>query len=169
MIETVVLGFGSNIGSRLYNINSAIKVLSLNRDLNLLSLSSVYETEPWGFKEQRNFLNCAAVFLSRLSPSDLIKLTGKTEKLAGRIKRDKWKAREIDIDVLFYGNKVINKRSLKVPHPFLHVRNFVLAPLVEIMPGLIHPVLKKTILELNAISKDTGLVKANKKANKAQN
>lgn len=165
MIETVVLGFGSNIGRRLLNINSAIKLLSLNKDLNLLSLSSVYETEPWGFKHQRNFLNCAAVFLSRLSPAELIKLTGKTETLAGRKKRDKWQAREIDIDVLFYGNKVINQRSLKIPHPFLHVRNFVLAPLVEIVPGLIHPVLNKTILELFAISKDTGFVKANKALN----
>ena len=159
MIEKVVLGFGSNIGSRFRNINNAIRVLSLNKDFNLLALSSVYETEPWGFKHQRNFLNCAAVFLSRLSPAGLVKFIKKTEKQAGRVKRDKWQAREIDIDVLFYGSRIIDRRYLKVPHPYLYERNFVLTPLVEIVPGFIHPVLKKNITELSKISVDTSNVK----------
>jgi 2-amino-4-hydroxy-6-hydroxymethyldihydropteridine diphosphokinase len=162
MIEKVVLGFGSNIGSRLRNINTAIKVLSLNKDFNLLALSSVYETEPWGFKRQRNFLNCAAVFLSMLSPAELFKIIKKTEKQAGRSKRDKWQAREIDIDMLFYGNRIIDYSYLKVPHPYLHERNFVLSPLAELVPGFIHPVLKKNIMELYNISEDTGSVKVYK-------
>ncbi|MFI5211286.1 MAG: 2-amino-4-hydroxy-6-hydroxymethyldihydropteridine diphosphokinase [Ignavibacteria bacterium] len=165
MVEKVVLGFGSNIGSRLRKINSAIKILSLNKDLDLLALSSVYETEPWGFKHQRNFLNCAAVFLTKLSADELFKFIKKTEKQAGRLKRDKWQAREIDIDMLFYGNKIIDHRNLKVPHRYLQERNFVLNPLAEILPGLIHPVLKKSIAELSRISEDTGKVKVYKSHN----
>jgi 2-amino-4-hydroxy-6-hydroxymethyldihydropteridine diphosphokinase len=89
----------------------------------------------------------------------LFKFIKKTEKQSGRLKRDKWQAREIDIDMLFYGNKIIDHRNLKVPHQYLHVRNFVLSPLAEILPRFIHPVLKKSMIELSRVSEDTGKVK----------
>jgi 2-amino-4-hydroxy-6-hydroxymethyldihydropteridine diphosphokinase len=159
MTEKVVLGFGSNKGNRLKNIKNAVKFLSLNNDLNVLAVSKIYETEPWGYKKQKCFLNCAAVFLSRLKPEELLRLLKDYEKKAGRSENTKWQAREIDIDILFYENKIIQSSKLKVPHPFIEKRNFVLKPLVELIPGYIHPILNKSIKNLYAISKDICKVK----------
>lgn len=159
MIEKVVLGFGSNMGSRLSNIQSAIKEISLTKGLNLLAVSSVYETEPWGYKRQNNFLNSCAVFLCKLPPADILKIAKNTEKKIGRVSREKWQAREIDIDVLFYGRRIINSGKLIVPHPYIQERNFVLKPLVELMPGYVHPKLKKSIICLLEDSKDICKVK----------
>ena len=153
MLEEAVLGFGSNIGNRFLNIKSALRTLSLNKDLNLLAVSKIYETEPWGFKKQNCFLNCAAVFMCRLEPIEFLKLLKSYEASAGRKDNTKWQAREIDIDILFYGNRIINNNRLKVPHPYIKQRNFVLKPLVELIPGFIHPELKKSIKNLYAGSK----------------
>ena len=158
MIEKVVLGFGSNVGNRLKNIKNAVKEISLSGALDFLALSSVYEAEPWGYKNQRNFLNCVGVFLCRVSPVEMFKIIEKIEKKIGRIYRGKWKAREIDIDVLFYGKKVIKNANYTIPHPFIGERNFVLKPLVELMPEFIHPKLKKSINYLYLRSKDKGKV-----------
>ncbi len=159
MSEKAVLGFGSNKGNRFLNLKSALITLSLNKDLNLLAVSNIYETEPWGYKKQNCFLNCAAVFLCRLKPTELLDLLKRYEIEADRIDNSKWQAREIDIDILFYGNKIINKNKLKVPHPYIQQRNFVLKPLVEIIPGFIHPKLNKSIKSLYASSKDKCKVK----------
>lgn len=165
MIEKVVLGFGSNIGRRLRNIEAAVRETALNKGLNILALSSIYETEPWGYKNQRKFLNCAGVYLCRLNPPELVKTIKKIEKKIGRVKRGKWKAREIDIDVLFYGERVYEKKGLVIPHPFIPERNFVLKPLVELMPGFIHPKLDKDIRFLYLHSKDNCTVKLLKEVN----
>ena len=154
MIETAVLGFGSNKGNRLLNIKKAVRTLSLNKDFNLLAVSKIYETEPWGYSEQKCFLNCAAVFLCRLKPAELLEFLKKYELEAGRKSSIKWQSREIDIDILFYGNRVIRANRLNVPHPYLHQRNFVLAPLVELIPGFKHPLLGKSIKSLYSTSKD---------------
>ena len=154
MGEFVVLGFGSNKGNRLKNISFAIKSLSLNKNMNLLKVSDLYETEPWGFKKQKRFYNCAAVFICRLSPAELLKLVNMTEKKAGRKKNQKWHARELDIDILFFGGRVIRTQKLMIPHPFIPLRNFVLKPLVDIIPCYIHPVSKRKILNLFKNSKD---------------
>lgn len=154
MIEKVILGFGSNLGSRLNNIQSAVKLISLTPGFNLLATSRVYETQPWGYARQDKFLNSCAVFLCRLSPLELLKKLKLAEKTLGRKQRGKWQAREIDIDVLFYGNSIINKGKLVIPHPLMQERNFVLKPLVELMPGYIHPVLKKSIKYLSSHSHD---------------
>jgi 2-amino-4-hydroxy-6-hydroxymethyldihydropteridine diphosphokinase len=159
MTEKVVLGFGSNKGNRLNNIKNAVRFLSLNKDLNILTVSKIYETEPWGYKKQKCFLNCAAVFLSRLKPSELLALLKNYEVNAGRSQNTKWQAREIDIDILFYGNRIIQSRKLNIPHPFIDKRNFVLKPLVELIPGDIHPLLNKSIKHLYAVSKDICKVK----------
>ncbi|MEO8511986.1 MAG: 2-amino-4-hydroxy-6-hydroxymethyldihydropteridine diphosphokinase [Ignavibacteria bacterium] len=157
--EKAVLGFGSNMGNRFLNIKRALRTLSLNKDLNLLAVSKIYETEPWGYKKQNNFLNCAAVFLCRLEPAELLVLLKSYEIDAGRKDNSKWQAREIDIDVLFYGSKIINEYKLKVPHPCIQQRNFVLKPLVELIPGFIHPILNKSIKSLYEKSTDNCKVK----------
>lgn len=159
MPELVVLGFGSNKGNRLRNINFAVKSLALRKEMNLLRVSDIYETEPWGFKKQKSFYNCAAVFLCRLTPAELLNLAKITEKRAGRTKNRKWHARELDIDILFFGNSVIHNNRLKIPHPYLGCRNFVLKPLVDIIPGYVHPVLKRSVLSLYKSSKDNCKVK----------
>lgn len=154
MIEHVTLGFGSNIGNRLKNIQTAVKIISLTKGFDLLALSSIYETEPWGFKKQKKFLNSCGVFLCRLSPSELLNFVKQTETAVGRVNRSKWQAREIDIDILFYGSRTYNGGKLIIPHPFIRERNFVLKPLVELMPGFIHPKLNKNIGEIYRASKD---------------
>ncbi len=159
MIEKVVLGFGSNKGNRLLNIKKALKALALNIDLNLLAVSKVYETEPWGYKKQNCFLNCAAVFLCRLEPLKLLKLVKRAEIDVGRSANTKWQAREIDIDVLFYGQSVIKSGKLIIPHPYLEQRNFVLKPLVDLIPGYIHPKHNKNIKYLYQSSNDICKVK----------
>lgn len=158
MIEKIVLGFGSNVGNRLKLIQSAVKAVSL-AGFDVIALSSVYETEPWGNKAQNIFLNCCGVFLCRKTPIIALKTLKSIEKKLGRFERGKWQAREIDIDILFYGNRIIKSGKLVVPHPYLKERNFVLKPLVELMPGFVHPVYNKSIAELFKISKDSGKVK----------
>ncbi|KXK40994.1 MAG: 7, 8-Dihydro-6-hydroxymethylpterin-pyrophosphokinase [Chlorobi bacterium OLB5] len=158
-----VLGFGSNCGKRKNNLKKALKICSLSRSLDLLKVSSLYETDPWGYKDQNKFLNCIAVFLCRSKPLDLLKFLKDTEKRLGRKQRGLWQPREIDIDILFYSNRIFNKKNLKIPHPRLHLRNFVLIPLVEVMPGFKHPVLKKTVKQLCFSGNDSTKVKFLKK------
>lgn len=165
MIEKVILGFGSNAGNRLSNITSAVKRISHKRDFDLIALSSVYETEPWGYSKQNSFLNCCGVFLCRLDAHEMAKFLRKTEISLGRIRREKWHAREIDIDVLFYGKSIINKKGLEVPHPMISARNFVLIPLVELVPGFIHPKSGTTVEKILAASKDKCSVRLFKKRN----
>ena len=141
------------------SIKKAIRELSLNKDINLLALSHVYETEPWGYANQNNFLNCIGVFLCRLPPGELAGLIQKTEKKIGRVNRGKWQAREIDIDILFYSDRIYNSRNLEIPHPMIEKRNFVLKGLVELMPGYTHPVSRKSIEYLSNNSKDKCKVK----------
>jgi len=148
MIEKVILGFGSNAGNRFLNIKKAVKHVYLSRDFDILKLSSIYETEPWGFINQNNFLNCTAVCLYRSSPFRLLENLKEIEKLCGRLKREKWREREIDIDILFYGDKVVREKGLRIPHPRLQDRNFVLMPLNDLIPGYVHPVLGSTIQHL---------------------
>jgi 2-amino-4-hydroxy-6-hydroxymethyldihydropteridine diphosphokinase len=159
MLYKVVLGLGSNAGNRFLNIKKAVNLLHFSKQIDILAISNVYETEPWGFKNQNNFLNCVIVILCRLTPALLLKKLKNIEKLAGRIKREKWKEREIDIDILFYGNKVYKSGALKIPHPQLHNRNFVLKPAAELIPGFVHPEFKKTISELIRNTGDTGKIK----------
>jgi 2-amino-4-hydroxy-6-hydroxymethyldihydropteridine diphosphokinase len=145
MLQKVVLGFGSNIGNRQKYILDSIKMLSIKRNFLFIGLSGLYESEPWGFKNQNNFLNCVAVFLYRSGPGELLAEIKKVEKKTGRTIRKKWHPREIDIDILFFNNKVLNKKSLMIPHPRLEFRNFVLAPLVQLIPQFVHPSSRITI------------------------
>ncbi|TNE62707.1 MAG: 2-amino-4-hydroxy-6-hydroxymethyldihydropteridine diphosphokinase [Bacteroidetes bacterium] len=112
--------------------------------------SHVYETEPWGNKEQDPFLNQVIMLNTTLSPRELLDEIARIEREMGRKRKDqeKWGPRIIDVDILFYGKRRIRDKGLEIPHPELHKRAFILVPLMEIEPDLEHPVLKKTIDEL---------------------
>jgi 2-amino-4-hydroxy-6-hydroxymethyldihydropteridine diphosphokinase len=154
----VVLGLGSNVGSRLSYIRKAVKSICLLPGVNYLAVSSVYETEPWGYKNQNSFLNCVLVCLCRRKPQDLFKSFKKIERSLGRKSRGKWQKREIDIDILFYASAVIRNKEIVIPHPQLKSRNFVLKPLAEMIPGFIHPLSGKTIAYLYKHSSDKNKV-----------
>jgi len=140
----VYLLFGSNLGERTANIANAITQLE-NQGLQLLQLSSLYDTEPWGNTHQASFLNQAAEFDTGLSPQALMKTILKVEQEMGRTRTAKWEPRIIDIDILFYGNLIVEEKDLKIPHPEVEKRKFALAPMAEIAPHFLHPRLKKSI------------------------
>jgi len=147
-MELAVLGLGSNLGNRLASLKKAVNNIYFMPGFDILAFSSVYETEPWGFKNQNNFLNCVIAGLYRSDAVSLFEKIKEIEKKLGRISRDRWHPREIDIDILFFGNKSFRSRNLVIPHPQIIDRNFVLVPLSEIMPCFVHPVFRKKIITL---------------------
>lgn len=158
MKKKVILSLGSNLGSREENINKAIGLLCRTGALTLLKKSSFYKTEPYGITDQNWFVNIALTGLTDLSPEVFLYFCKTIEFLVGRKKREKWTEREIDIDILFYEDIILETENLTIPHPEVHFRNFVLEPLAEIEPEFIHPVLRKTILEIKQSSKDNSKV-----------
>jgi len=147
----VYLSLGSNLGDRQHNLNMALELLS--QRVNVRKVSSTYETEPVGNPDQPLFLNQVVRIQTRLAPLELLTLIQGIEFKLGRI-RDKPNApRSLDIDILFYGDQVIKNRQLVVPHPRIEERAFVLVPLVEIAPKLIHPVSGKTAEKMLAALK----------------
>jgi len=156
--QEIYIALGSNIGDRLANIRKAIELMK-REGIEIIDESSIYETEPVGYKEQGWFLNSVVKGKTELSPKRLWKRLEKIEKSMGREREIKWGPRKIDLDILFYGNKVLNGKQLQIPHSELHKRKFVLVPLEEIVPELVHPILKKTISELLRDLKDNSQVK----------
>lgn len=138
---------GSNKGNRAEYMAGALKLIEF-RCGPVKRQSALYETEPWGDKQQQAFLNQAVTILTKHAPVDLLQAIKGIEKEAGRTESTRWGPREIDIDILFYGNDVVELPELKIPHPYLHQRRFTLAPMHEIAPELVHPVLQKTIIRL---------------------
>ncbi len=143
----VFLCFGSNLGDRAANIRSAIGLVHKQVG-KVAKKSHIYETEPWGNTEQDSFLNQVVMINTVLDPRQLLTALDKIEKELGRQRKEKWGPRIIDIDILFYGKRIIRDKGLEIPHPELHKRAFVLAPLLEIAPDLEHPTLKLAIDEL---------------------
>ena len=146
MDHTVYLALGSNMGNRLTNLKTAIS--NLTPQMNVKQKSSVYETPPWGFTEQAAFLNQVIKVETYLKPEALIAHIKRLESALGRVPNFINGPRLIDIDILFFDELVIYTPPLVVPHPRLHERAFVLLPLVEIAPDLVHPVLHKSVSEL---------------------
>lgn len=164
MIQLTVLGFGSNLGQRFSNIRRAVALISESANFNLLGISPVYETEPWGpVRKQGKFLNCAAAGFYRADCGRLYREIKLIEKKLGRVRARRWHPRVIDIDILFFGKKRIKKGSVEIPHPRIQFRNFVLKPLADLMPDFVHPVLKESMQRLYEKSKDRGEVKLFKK------
>jgi 2-amino-4-hydroxy-6-hydroxymethyldihydropteridine diphosphokinase len=145
--EIVYLGLGSNLGEAEKNIINGLRYLKMSK-LELLKLSSLYYTEPVGKEDQPYFYNMVVKASTNYSPDELLKVIKEIEKALGRVWTEKWGPRIIDIDILFYGSKIVNKENLIIPHPELHKRDFVLIPMAEIEPNFLHPVFNKTIEEL---------------------
>jgi 2-amino-4-hydroxy-6-hydroxymethyldihydropteridine diphosphokinase len=142
----VYLALGTNLGDRMENLRRAIAALSPS--VKVTALSSVYETPPWGYADQPAFLNMALAAETDLEPLALITFLKKLETELGRETTFRNGPRLIDMDILFYDDLVFNQDDLVIPHPRLHERAFVLVPLNDIAPDLMHPVLKRTIRDL---------------------
>jgi 2-amino-4-hydroxy-6-hydroxymethyldihydropteridine diphosphokinase len=146
-MKTVYLALGSNIGDRETNLRAAIERLSA-ADIPVLRESPVYETEPVGYTEQRWFLNMVVEAETGLFPMQLLTRTGKIERALGRVRGMANGPRTIDIDILLYGKAVVRAPRLEIPHPRMHERRFVLAPLADLAPDLRHPVTRKSVRQL---------------------
>ena len=146
----VCLSLGSNLGPRETYLRKALQ--ALDKELgSLVKCSSFYETLPWGFSSDSLFLNAAACFDTLLSPEEVLAVTQQIEKSLGRKEKSRqgqYADRCIDIDILLYDDRVIETPDMILPHPHMAERMFVLEPLAEIMPHLLHPQLRKTILQL---------------------
>jgi 2-amino-4-hydroxy-6-hydroxymethyldihydropteridine diphosphokinase len=151
----VLLGFGSNLGERRERIEAALSMLLAEGALTMPECSALYETEPVGYTDQPAFLNAVVKGLSTLSARDLLVRCKLVEKKLGRIGRQAWHEREIDIDVLFFGVERISLDSIRIPHPRLHERRFVLVPAAEIAPDFVHPLLNMPVSALLARCPDS--------------
>lgn len=139
------IGFGSNIGDRQAYIHNALHRLAAEEGVTLQKSSSLYETAPVGYEEQGEFLNGVAEIQTCLSPHRLLHTLKKIETAVGRQHRIRWGPREIDLDLLIYGDVCLREEGLIVPHPEMHRRRFVLVPFAEIASGVVHPVFGETI------------------------
>jgi 2-amino-4-hydroxy-6-hydroxymethyldihydropteridine diphosphokinase len=145
-VATVYLGLGSNLENRKQNLAQALELLS--QYLKVEQISSIYETEPVGYEQQPLFLNAVCRISTKLNPEKLLRLAKKIEAKLGRTPSFPNAPRPIDIDILLYSDKVFSNQDLTIPHPRLAERAFVLVPLAEIAPDLVHPVNGKPIREL---------------------
>ena len=146
-MQQVVLIIGGNEGNREILIQMAKKKLDGHFG-PAAKASSVYESSPWGGNSSGNYLNQVLIYNVFKSPMGILHAIQQIEIELGRERKEKWGNRTMDIDILYYGNLVVELPDLVIPHPYLHLRSFVLEPLVEIMPDYYHPILKKTNLEL---------------------
>ncbi|OGP73412.1 MAG: 2-amino-4-hydroxy-6-hydroxymethyldihydropteridine diphosphokinase [Deltaproteobacteria bacterium RBG_16_49_23] len=148
MGHIVYIGIGSNLGDKIAHCEKAIsEILNIDRH-RLLSRSSLFKTRPIGYTAQDWFVNGVIKLESDLEPHDLFRALKDVESRLGRAETFRWGPREIDLDILLYDDRIIQTENLQIPHPHMHERQFVLIPLVEIEPELIHPVLKKSVQNL---------------------
>jgi 2-amino-4-hydroxy-6-hydroxymethyldihydropteridine diphosphokinase len=169
MLHSVFLLLGSNQGNR--ELNLLIACSGIKKSIgNILKISSVYETEPWGFEDNTAFYNQALEAETALNPEELLQEIHRIEKELGRVRQVpegspgcgcsvSYSSRTIDVDILFYGSRILFTDELMIPHPRLHERRFTLLPLDEIAPGFVHPVYRKSVSDLLLLCKDKGGVK----------
>ena len=142
------ISLGSNMGNKKENLEKAISELSQVKDTFVTKKSEIIETEPFGYKEQDDFLNACVGIKTLLPARELLKELLAIEKRMGRERKIKWGPRIIDLDIIFYGKEVIEEDDLIVPHPYMEYREFVLKPLEEIIPNFVHPLLMKRVSTL---------------------
>ncbi len=160
MKHIAYIGMGSNVGEKLLQCQRAIsEILKIDRH-KLLAQSSFYRTAPLGYRDQDWFVNGVIKMETDLTARELLRSLKTIESRMGRRETFRWGPRAIDLDLLFYDEEQVESDDLQIPHPLLHERQFVLIPLAEIDPFLLHPVLKKTVQELlNGLEKDQGVKK----------
>ena len=154
----VYIIIGGNIGDRFLYLSKANSMIETEIGKIILK-SNIYQTAAWGNTDQHAFLNQVLYIHTTLNAKMLLETCLQIEKKLGRVRDKKWDARIIDIDILFYKDSVINQPNLKIPHPYLQNRRFVLVPLAEIAPHFIHPILQKSIKNLLSACQDTLEVK----------
>ena len=155
MVHTIFLSLGSNLGDRLNNLQNAIRCLPPK--VQPLSQSRFYETDPWGYTDQPAFLNIVIKANTELAPKKLLAFLKNMEVVLGREETFRYGPRVIDLDILFYDDLVLDSPDLTIPHPRLTERAFVLFPLAELAPDLVHPIIKKTIRQLMSSISTTGI------------
>lgn len=149
MVDVFLL-LGSNVGDRKWFLESA-KAEIEQAIAPVLMVSSIYETQAWGKTDEADYLNQVLLLKTSIEPRIILDKILVIEKELGRERIEKWGARTIDIDILFYGDQIINEPDLIIPHPQLHKRKFTLEPLAEIAPDFVHPVFKQSVLKLNKL------------------
>ena len=147
----VYLSLGSNFGDRIGYVQQATSLLGMSEGISVIRTSAFYETEPWGMNTKTWFVNAVIEIKTSLSPSRLLEECQRIEQVLGRKPHTSeiYTDRTIDIDILFYGNEIINEENLTIPHKFLHLRAFTLVPMLELIPDFEHPVLHKTVTQLH--------------------
>ena len=146
-IENIFLGLGTNQGERELNLKNSIKLLN-SRAGKVLNTSGIYESEPWGVKDQSYFLNQVIEIETLIDPIDLLNICKNIEYDMGRNPEIRWGKRVIDIDILYYQSRVINQKKLIIPHKLMHERNFVMIPLNDLNENHLHPILNITNKEI---------------------
>ncbi len=141
------IALGSNLGNSQQILNQALEILSQTSEIELISYSSWYETVPVG-PTQPNYFNGCAILETQLTPEKLLQILLKIEQQFGRIRRERWGARTLDLDMLLYGNLILETPTLTIPHPQMKERSFVLVPLIEIAADWIEPISQQTIFQL---------------------
>ncbi len=149
MMIDAFIGLGANLGDRMETLRAAVEELAREPGFLLRGTSRVYETEPVGPPQPR-YLNAVVRIGTLLSPRVTLRRLLEIEELLGRVRREHWGSREIDLDLLLYGDRIVSEGALRVPHPRLHERAFALVPLAEIAPEAYHPQMARTAAELLA-------------------
>lgn len=153
--QKTYLLLGTNLGDRKSYLDRALRLIAEEVG-EIKSRSSTYETAAWGKTDQPGFLNLAVEVETNLTALELLTTVLKIEETLGRVREEKWGARLIDIDIILYGNEIINiSDKLQIPHPEMQNRKFVMEPLAEIAPDLLHPLLHKSVSEILTTLKDT--------------
>lgn len=156
--QLVLLSIGSNLGNKVKNVERAIDLLKEYNVVVNVKVSSYYETEPVGYKNQPNFINVAIIGETELSPSELLYRCKAIEKELGRVNRPRWHERELDVDIILYGDEIVATKELQIPHPQMQNRKFVLLPANELASSWNVPLYKMTISEMLANCKDDSKV-----------
>jgi len=146
--KVAYIGIGSNLGDKVNNCLQSIKKIGRLPKCKVIARSSLFKTEPQGVTGQDWYTNCVVKIRTKLTPPELLQSLMNIELDMGRRRKKKWEARIIDLDILLFNQEIISSESLSIPHPLLHERRFVLEPLAELAPDLLHPILKLTVITL---------------------